>query len=313
MRLRPTPPVIPPDLLDRYGEPEHVFGPNMRFRIASVVMGTVLLLLAVTFFIFGMADRAAQGPQRSSGGLLVLLSAGLLAVGGAAIVFPMSIPLNWVFVFPKGLVRTRGAEWDNVDWVNVLRFEDMSLSSGVATSEQCRIITLPGLSGDSWPTGLRSMGGWLRFCVGRWRNVRRCKHQSTPEGRDDGIELRPPPGMVTTLGCSGNIDDSVDDVEPSERIGRFSVCNLLRLDVLRHPQADVSQECFDSLRGAIDQQFDPAIGQITHPAADRMKAGDPRRGRPESNPLHMPGVINQLCHRQPSCVATGCTRSVWVC
>src|SRR5262245_34146864 len=73
MRLRPTPPAIPADLLDRFGEPEDVFGPNMRFRVASVLLGALLLLLGLGFFLSGVVARGAQAPPRGSEGVLLLL------------------------------------------------------------------------------------------------------------------------------------------------------------------------------------------------------------------------------------------------
>jgi hypothetical protein len=144
MQLRPTPPTIPPDLLDRYGEPEYVFGPNMRFRVTSVLLGALLFLLGLAFFLFGVAARVIQAPPRGSEGVLLLLAAGLMAVGAGAVVFPRSVPLNWVFVCPGGLVCTRGADWDAVGWADVSRFEDMSLSGGAVTTRQCRIVTASG-------------------------------------------------------------------------------------------------------------------------------------------------------------------------
>jgi hypothetical protein len=143
MRHWRPPPTIPPDLLDRYGEPEHVFGPNMRFRVASFLLGGLLLLLGLAFSLFGVAARAAQG-FRGSEGVLLLLGAGLMAVGAAAVLIPRSVPLNWVFVCPAGLVRIRGADWDAVGWADVSRFEDASFSVGAVTSRQCRIITAAG-------------------------------------------------------------------------------------------------------------------------------------------------------------------------
>lgn len=144
MRLRPKPPVIPPDLLDRYAEPERVFGPNMRFRIASILLGTLLLLLGVGFFLIGVTTRQARPQRDGSGGIMILLAGGLVAVGTAAIFFPMSMPLNWIYVCPKGLIRTRGTVWEAVDWADVLRFEDASFSRGAASFRQCRIITSAG-------------------------------------------------------------------------------------------------------------------------------------------------------------------------
>ena len=48
---RPRPPAVPNELLELYGPPEAVFGPNMRFRRKSIGMGIVLVLLGVGFFV----------------------------------------------------------------------------------------------------------------------------------------------------------------------------------------------------------------------------------------------------------------------
>src|SRR4051812_32276512 len=127
MRLRP-PPALPPDLLDRFGAPDEAFGPNMRFRVASVLLGALLLLLGLAFFVIGVLGPAARGP--GAGGILRLLATGLIAVGGAAVVLPIRVPRNWVFVCPRGLVRTRGAEWDGLGWAEVARFEEIGPVGG---------------------------------------------------------------------------------------------------------------------------------------------------------------------------------------
>jgi hypothetical protein len=158
MRLRPMPPAIPADLLDRFGEPECVFGPNMRFRVASVLLGALLLLLGLGFFLYGVVARVAQAPARGSEGVLLLLGGGLMAVGAAAAVFPRSVPLNWVFVCPDGLVRTRGADWDAVAWADVSRFEDASLSGGAVATRQCRIVTTAGAEWGFLADGVAEYG-----------------------------------------------------------------------------------------------------------------------------------------------------------
>jgi hypothetical protein len=49
MMLAPKPPAIPVELVQQFGEPEHAFGPNMRFRIVSVICGIVMIAMAVVF------------------------------------------------------------------------------------------------------------------------------------------------------------------------------------------------------------------------------------------------------------------------
>jgi hypothetical protein len=129
----------------------------MRFRVASFLLGALLLLLGLAFFLFGVAARAAQG-LRGSEGVLALLGAGLMAVGAAAVVFPRSVPLSWVFVCPGGLVRIRGADWDAVGWADVSRFEDASLSSGAMTIRQCRIVTADGAEWGFQANGVAEYG-----------------------------------------------------------------------------------------------------------------------------------------------------------
>jgi|SRR5579872_1048137 len=144
MRIRSKTPALPMELFDQFGEPERVFGPNMRFRIASVLLGSLLVLLGLLFVVGSLASKLAKNAQMAgSEGLMILLGAGLFAVGIAAINFHFSTPLNWVFVFPGGIVRKRGQDWESLVWGDVLRFEDMSFA-GTATVRQCRIVSIDG-------------------------------------------------------------------------------------------------------------------------------------------------------------------------
>ena len=149
MRLRPTPPAIPPELLAQYGEAEEAFGPNMRFRRASLVLGAFLLLLGVGFFVFGVAALV----QRAKGSYEAVLFSGLclMTMGGVAIGFALSGARNWVFVCPRGLVRTFGRDWikwEGVGWADVLRVEDVNSSHGLATMRRCRIVAADGAQWD---------------------------------------------------------------------------------------------------------------------------------------------------------------------
>jgi hypothetical protein len=141
MRLRQTPPVLPGNLRDRVGEPEDVFGPNRRFRTASTIVGGALVLLGVGFCLVGAADLPAGGaPGRP---VYLLVGGGLLICGLAAVVLPRQAPPTWVFVCRRGLVRVRGAEWEVVEWAEVLRVEDATLPTGV-TTRQCRVVLAGG-------------------------------------------------------------------------------------------------------------------------------------------------------------------------
>jgi hypothetical protein len=143
MRIRPRTPALPMELFNQFGVPDRVWGPNLRFRIATVLLGSLLVLLGLLFVVGGLASKLANPQTRGSEGIMFLLGAGLLAVGIAAINFHFSTPLNWVFVFPGGIVRKLGHDWESLVWGEVLRFEDVSFA-GTATVRQCRIIAIDG-------------------------------------------------------------------------------------------------------------------------------------------------------------------------
>ncbi len=141
MRLRPTSPSVPADLLSRFGAPERVYGPNLRFRIISAVCGLVLVGAGVALLL----EKIAGLPL----GDLVSdkLSAMMIAVGAVIIVGSRLVPLHWVFICPGGLIRKRGGAWDNVAWTDVARFEDATLDKKTATVRQFRIVTA---AGEEW-------------------------------------------------------------------------------------------------------------------------------------------------------------------
>lgn len=141
MRPRPAPPVLPANLLDRLGEPEDVFGPNRRFRTASTVAGGALVLLGFVFCLAG----AAAGPARGAPGgqVYLLLGGGLMLCGSVAVLLPRQVPPTWVFVCPRGVARARGADWEAVEWAEVVRFEDATLAAGVAM-RQFRVVLAGG-------------------------------------------------------------------------------------------------------------------------------------------------------------------------
>ena len=144
---RPRPPAVPNELLEPYGPPEAVFGPNMRFRRKSIGMGIVLVLLGVGFFGWCLALRLGPAPRDPSEVIFRWLAAGLFAIGGAAVYYPLSMRYDWVYVCPGGLIRTRGVHWDAVAWGDIRRFDDCTMAGNVVTIRQCRIITV---AGEEW-------------------------------------------------------------------------------------------------------------------------------------------------------------------
>jgi hypothetical protein len=125
-------------LVERFGAPEDAFGPNMRFRFAAIALGLVLVVLGVGFFVAREGFGPVMVPFAWS------LSAGLTALGGAAIYFPLTVRRTWLFICPGGIVRGRGEDWDGLDWFDAVRFQDMSLEGGGVAVRQCRIITADG-------------------------------------------------------------------------------------------------------------------------------------------------------------------------
>lgn len=144
--MRRAPPTPPAHLLAIAGQPEEVFGPNMRFRRASILLGAGLLLLGVGFlawFLFPGIGPAVGGFRD----ILRWLAAGLVALGGAAIFYPLSLRYDWVYVCPGGLIRTRGVHWDAVAWGDIRRFDDCTLNAKGVTARQCRVVTA---TGEEW-------------------------------------------------------------------------------------------------------------------------------------------------------------------
>jgi hypothetical protein len=142
MRLRPTPPTIPYEILARFGEPEHVFGPNVQFRIIAAVCGVILLTMGVLFFLMGLPIGGARLPLAD--GVSSMLTVPLVALGAVVLLGTRLVPLNWVFVCPKGLVRTRGDAWDGLKWIEIERFEKADLAHQGITARQCRIVKKDG-------------------------------------------------------------------------------------------------------------------------------------------------------------------------
>ncbi|HEX3150957.1 MAG TPA: hypothetical protein VHR66_22955 [Gemmataceae bacterium] len=141
MARQSPPPDLPADLLDRFGPPEEAFGPNLRFRTLSTLLGGFLIVLGFAGFVNGAALAAARDKSAT---IYMFLGGCLMAVGSAAVILPRRAPRTWIFVCARGLVRARGEDWESVEWDQVVRFDDVSMSSGVVAIRQCRVLLTDG-------------------------------------------------------------------------------------------------------------------------------------------------------------------------
>ena len=142
MLFRPKHPAVPLGLLDQMGDPEQVFGPNVRLRVVAVVCGAILIAMGVIFLLLGVGALGPDLPLHDKAGRTMGLCLTMLGMG--FLVIARTSPLPWVLVCPRGLIRTRGAEWVGIAWADVERFEDASLSRGAVTATQCRLVLRDG-------------------------------------------------------------------------------------------------------------------------------------------------------------------------
>jgi hypothetical protein len=142
MRLRPTPSTLPPELSSRFGEPELVFGPNMRFRVVASLCGLIFVVMSVILFLMGLGARGLQLPLADwvSGQLAVPL----VILGVVILIGTRLVPLNWVFLCPGGVIRTRGDASEGIGWAEVERFEDATVCQKGVTIRQCRLVLKDG-------------------------------------------------------------------------------------------------------------------------------------------------------------------------
>lgn len=142
MWLRPTAPTVPLELTSRLGEPELVFGPNVRFRVVAAVCGLIFVVMGAVFFLMGLAVGRAQLPLADwvSGKLTIPL----MVLGVIILIGTRLVPLNWVFICPGGVIRTRGDAWDGIGWTEIERFEDATLGQKGVTLRQCRLVLADG-------------------------------------------------------------------------------------------------------------------------------------------------------------------------
>ena len=170
------PPTISTNLLHLYGQPENVFGPNMRFRRLSALLGSILIVLGFAFLVWNFIDaRDPNSPGSSSNGLRQLLGVGLVIAGSVALFLPFAVPLNWVFVCPNGLIRNRGEVWESVKWGDIIRFDDATLSSRGVQIRQCRIVTR---SGPVWGILAIWTADFDRLCSVVGHKVKEARSQS---------------------------------------------------------------------------------------------------------------------------------------
>jgi hypothetical protein len=136
--LRPAHPPLPADLLDRFGTPEHAFGPSLRFRVVATACGAVFLVTGALFFAAGLGGNPMNAWVGGK------LAAPLAALGIVVLVGERLAPKVWVVVCPRGVLRSRGSTWTGVRWADVARFEDATTTAGVVTTRQCRLVLADG-------------------------------------------------------------------------------------------------------------------------------------------------------------------------
>jgi hypothetical protein len=156
MPLRFKPPAIPENLRTQFGEPEDVFGPNLRFRVVSVICGIVLIGMAIIYVVMSIGPN----PVPLAGGVSSMLTVGLLVLGAFCIAAPRIVPTSWIFICPRGIIRARGSNWDAIGWDEIARFEDATLKSGITTIRQCRLVLKKG---GEW--------GFLADWIGDYRKL----------------------------------------------------------------------------------------------------------------------------------------------
>src|SRR5437764_2253037 len=82
------------------------------------------------------------------------------------------------------------------------------------------------------------------------------------------------------------------DGEAAVLAGRLLVLGLFLLDVVLPARADGGEERLDVLLGPLDEELDPAVGQVLDVAGDGASAGDLDDGGPEADALRAAGVVD---------------------
>jgi hypothetical protein len=129
---------MPSDLEAQFGEIEHAFSPNVRNRRLATLIGLMLTALGVTLLILKVGDLMPGGWGENK------FIAFMLVLGGAIIVGARLLPMDWVFVCSRGLVRTRGSAWEGIEWSDIDRFEDASMTHRGIAIRQCRLMLKDG-------------------------------------------------------------------------------------------------------------------------------------------------------------------------
>jgi hypothetical protein len=129
-------PPLPPDIVARLGPTEDVFGPNLRFRKQSTLVGVFLVMLGFAGFVIGEFRQVAHV---SDAGIYLFFGMALMAIGSVAVIVPRRVPVRWVFICPRGFARSERGDWRAVEWTDVRRATDASIKSGLVTIRQFRL------------------------------------------------------------------------------------------------------------------------------------------------------------------------------
>jgi hypothetical protein len=110
-----------------------------------------------------------------------MLAVPLVVLGAAVLAVARLLPMNWVLVCPRGLLRTRGAVWDGISWEEVDRFEDATLRHKGVTIRQCRLVRK---NGTAWGFLADQVSGYSRLCKVLRRKVNERDPPSSPAAKE---------------------------------------------------------------------------------------------------------------------------------
>jgi hypothetical protein len=147
LRLGSREPDLPVEVLDQLGEPEHVFGPNVRLLILGTVCGAALIVVGIYLLLLAGSVAGGRLPLNNwLGGRVAGPSGiGLIVFGVFFIVGMRMWPTGWLFVCPRGLARSRGNAWSILLWTEIDRLEDATITSEFGISHrQSRLVLKDG-------------------------------------------------------------------------------------------------------------------------------------------------------------------------